>query len=99
VPDPSVAITAAPAPRPPEAVRLSISARHHVPLASVALDQCRVVLLVEGQMIDPLAASPRDVALDPRVIGEREVFLDLRRSGANEEEVGPFAEFFVVEPV
>src|SRR4051794_34074548 len=45
-------------------------------LAAAGLDDGRLVLLVEREMVDPLMRATGDVAFDPRVITERETLLD-----------------------
>ncbi len=65
-----------PAPGSPEAKSLCLSDGRHVALISLWLNERRVVLLIERQVVDALAARTSDVALDPRVVSERELLLD-----------------------
>src|SRR6266545_5006556 len=65
-----------PPPRAPEAELLGFGDGGDEALAALELDHGRVVLLVERQVVDALAAGAGDVALDPRVVVERELLLD-----------------------
>ena len=75
-----ISACSAPAPRATEpfgfGFGFGFGDRGHVSLPYVWLDHGRVVLLVKRKVIDPFAGVAGDVALDPRVVGERELLLD-----------------------